>query len=184
VDPDLRPYYLLIQRGKEPNRGLWSLPGGSIEFGEGAVMAGCRELAEETVWGMHSTGAPSTVQYDDADTRRYCSIEEQQETNLFDELHWYPGTVTTSDAVGEGYHYLIAHCFAELLEPQDELPRIEPADDAADANWFTFDQISDMERRRITTPGVTRVVERIQDLADANVLPTSIYKYLDIRYPP
>lgn len=156
-------YFLLIQRGKEPNKGLWSLPGGSIEFGETAVAAGRRELAEETRSERDILASPSY-------------------------LHWYPGTATTSDAIGQGYHYLIAHCFADLLVPSlpqssGKLPRIQPADDAADAAWFTWEQIRDMELGNATTstgdncltitPGVTRVIKRIQSLADANLLPTS-----------
>ena len=39
---------LLVQRGGAPFRGLWSLPGGSIEPGESASEAALRELEEET----------------------------------------------------------------------------------------------------------------------------------------
>ena len=39
---------LLIQRGKAPNKGLWSLPGGHVELGERLVEAAKRELLEET----------------------------------------------------------------------------------------------------------------------------------------
>ena len=39
---------LLVQRGRAPFRGLWSLPGGSIEPGESAREAALRELKEET----------------------------------------------------------------------------------------------------------------------------------------
>ncbi|MEO1029450.1 MAG: NUDIX hydrolase [Pseudomonadota bacterium] len=39
---------LLIQRGKSPYKGRWSLPGGHIEPGERAADAALRELAEET----------------------------------------------------------------------------------------------------------------------------------------
>ncbi len=39
---------LLVERGKPPVSGVWSLPGGHIEPGEPARDAALRELAEET----------------------------------------------------------------------------------------------------------------------------------------
>jgi 8-oxo-dGTP diphosphatase len=39
---------LMIQRGNEPGRGLWSLPGGRVEAGESDEVAVAREVAEET----------------------------------------------------------------------------------------------------------------------------------------
>ena len=39
---------LLIQRGKPPNLGSWSLPGGAQELGETCEQAARRELEEET----------------------------------------------------------------------------------------------------------------------------------------
>jgi ADP-ribose pyrophosphatase len=40
--------YLLIKRAAEPDKGLWSVPGGLVEIGEKAVDAAVREAKEET----------------------------------------------------------------------------------------------------------------------------------------
>jgi len=47
---------LLIRRGREPGRGLWSLPGGRCEPGEDAAAAAVRETYEET--GLVVTAGP------------------------------------------------------------------------------------------------------------------------------
>ena len=39
---------LLIQRGRDPGKGLWTVPGGRVEFGEPLVEAVRREIREET----------------------------------------------------------------------------------------------------------------------------------------
>lgn len=39
---------LLVQRGKPPGQGLWTVPGGRVELGETLAEACRRELAEET----------------------------------------------------------------------------------------------------------------------------------------
>lgn len=41
-------HVLLVQRGKQPDRGLWGFPGGHVEPGETALEAAVRELHEET----------------------------------------------------------------------------------------------------------------------------------------
>lgn len=38
---------LLVRRGREPNRNLWSLPGGAVRLGEGLKGALTREIKEE-----------------------------------------------------------------------------------------------------------------------------------------
>lgn len=39
---------LLVQRRKDPDRGLWGYPGGHVEAGETVAAAAVRELVEET----------------------------------------------------------------------------------------------------------------------------------------
>ena len=46
LDPGGR--LLLIRRGNEPGRGLWSVPGGRVEAGESVAAAVEREVREET----------------------------------------------------------------------------------------------------------------------------------------
>ena len=39
---------LLVQRGKPPAKGMWAIPGGSVELGETLKEAAEREIIEET----------------------------------------------------------------------------------------------------------------------------------------
>lgn len=39
---------VLIQRGKEPFKGMWALPGGHLDYGESLEKAVAREVMEET----------------------------------------------------------------------------------------------------------------------------------------
>lgn len=53
---------LIARRGRAPNRGLWSLPGGRIEFGETAEAAAIRELLEETGVSAEIVGLAELVE--------------------------------------------------------------------------------------------------------------------------
>jgi len=53
--------FLLIRRGKPPNAGQWSLPGGAQHLGETVAEAGRREILEETGLEVEVTGLVDVV---------------------------------------------------------------------------------------------------------------------------
>jgi ADP-ribose pyrophosphatase YjhB (NUDIX family) len=142
-----QPYYLMVKRGKEPNKGMWSLPGGKLEFGESTVDGAVRELSEETKWS---------------------------DATDWNNLRWYTTSVCTSDSIGRDYHYLIAQCFAETRSNRDnKLPQVSPDDDAANAEWFSLPNIQSKCDRKEATPGVLQVLQRMEELASHGLLPTA-----------
>ena len=61
--------YLLIKRAANPDKGLWSVPGGLIEIGERAKDAAYREALEETGLDVEigeRLGVVDKIEYDDA----------------------------------------------------------------------------------------------------------------------
>jgi 8-oxo-dGTP diphosphatase len=144
-----RDHYLLVQRGTAPNLGMWSFPGGKLEYAETSVEGARRELHEETTgWPPHHP------------------------------LQWHPRTFATTDSFGEDYHYVIVHCYAEMVFLPDSnndplLPVIAPADDAADAKWFRKANIQAMEESNTATIGLCRVIERAEALHRADLLETT-----------
>lgn len=59
---DGRGRFLLVRRGREPGRGLWSIPGGKVEPGESDPEAVAREVLEETGLRIDVGGFVGSVQ--------------------------------------------------------------------------------------------------------------------------
>lgn len=53
--------FLLVQRGKEPNKGQWSIPGGAQQLGETVFAAAAREVLEETGLAVEVQGLVDVV---------------------------------------------------------------------------------------------------------------------------
>jgi len=76
---------LMVKRGKEPLRGRWTLPGGTVELGETLEEAVVRELQEET--GL--------------------SVTPRELLALFDRIHREAGRVA--------YHFVIADYLCDYV---------------------------------------------------------------------
>ena len=85
---------LLIQRAAEPDRGMWSIPGGLIENGETAEEAAIREVLEETtlkVDKVEFVDGVTKVVYDDKEKVQY-------HFTIFDfKSEFFKGEVKASD---------------------------------------------------------------------------------------
>jgi ADP-ribose pyrophosphatase YjhB (NUDIX family) len=53
---------LLVLRGQEPSKGVWSLPGGLVELGEGLEQALKREVQEETGLSVEILGVTAVLE--------------------------------------------------------------------------------------------------------------------------
>ncbi len=103
---------LLVRRGREPGRGLWSVPGGRLEPGE-TVAEGCaREVLEETGLRVVPGALVGTVERAAPDGSTY----------VIDDLG-----CTVAPGVGLG---------------DDGLPLLSAGDDADDATWASYDDLA------------------------------------------
>lgn len=73
---------LLIQRGRPPAKGLWSVPGGKVEWGEAVADACRREVREET--GIDITLGPLVTWIERMDPSHHYVILDFVATTLRD----------------------------------------------------------------------------------------------------
>jgi len=173
--------YVLIQRGTEPSKGMWSLPGGKVESGERSIDAAQRELKEETGFefaqhdgersddGAGDVGEWKMVWSKDGPI----SISDVFST-VADEST--PGTVDDTPPY-VAYHYVISQWFVELSHrrPMDDGTTPSPpepvaGDDADGAGWWRLDEIVEGIARGEVTPGIERVIRRSEMLYDRGAL--------------
>ncbi|PNH09770.1 hypothetical protein TSOC_003579 [Tetrabaena socialis] len=55
------PEVLLVRRAKEPDRGMWCFPGGSLELGETLAACAAREVEEEAGLRLQGAAAPEVA---------------------------------------------------------------------------------------------------------------------------
>ncbi len=107
-------HVLLAQRGKEPNKGMWTLPGGAIELGETARQAIEREVCEEcglTVQAGEVVEVLDILQRDEAGALRFHYV-------LIDMLCQYvSGEIEAGDDVADA-RWVSAGEFDALSVPQ------------------------------------------------------------------
>ncbi|WP_035059797.1 bifunctional nicotinamide-nucleotide adenylyltransferase/Nudix hydroxylase [Andreprevotia chitinilytica] len=109
-------HVLMIQRGGQPGRGCWALPGGFLDQRERVANAVIRELIEETCLAV-----PSDV-----------LLAAKQDQALFD----HPDRSLRGRTLTHAYYFNL---------PLNGLPAITAADDAAAARWIPVRDLLGME---------------------------------------
>eukprot|EP00039_Didymoeca_costata_P007045 m.95807 g.95807 ORF g.95807 m.95807 type:complete len:193 (-) comp13517_c0_seq4:63-641(-) len=126
------PRVLLIQRGKAPKIGSWTIPGGRIELGETSLAAASRELHEE------------------------CGLE------YGDHVHYYQKPITTTDVIYRSnneaveFHYVIVQYFG-WIKNSEISAAIRAGDDAQQAAWFELEEMKTVP----TSDNLIETVEHI-----------------------
>jgi 8-oxo-dGTP pyrophosphatase MutT (NUDIX family) len=178
--------YALVKRGKEPNKGIWSFPGGKIELGEQSLAAAKRELWEET--GLSADNGNMEWNF------YWC---EQGPICTTDSIHISKESDNSNDSTNViskfSYHYVISHWFVEIraleaaaaattaapnlmlssvndLEETIRLPTLCASDDAMDAMWFDLADIRLGIEKGEVIPGIENVVIRSELMYDKGLL--------------
>lgn len=109
-------HVLLIQRGGQPGKGQWAVPGGFLEQQERLLQSAIRELAEETQLGVLASSLEGAL----------------VEVKVFD----HPGRSQRGRTITHAHYFDLA---------LDSLPVAEAADDAALLRWVPIADLAHME---------------------------------------
>lgn len=137
---------LLVQRGKPPGEGLWSIPGGRVELGETLKEACARELREET--GLEVEVGP-VAEVVDRITRGPAGPDNSNDDDDGDEI---------------AFHYVIVDFLVEVIAGGgggDGGERPRAGEDARDARWVSEDELRDLP----ITEGLLPVLSTARALA-------------------
>lgn len=110
-------HVLLINRGVNPGKGLWAMPGGFIDESEYTQQAIVRELREETNLRIPVPIIEKAITYD----------------------RWFEDPDRSSRG------RTVTHAFKFEFDAGKELPRVSGGDDAGEARWFSFADFEQME---------------------------------------
>lgn len=133
---------LLVQRGRPPNVGRWSIPGGRIELGETMQEALIREMREETGLTVEVDEIAEVVDR----IGRIGRIERIGREGGIESAK--PGAPDADDI---SYHFVIIDFLVTVISGT-----LRPADDVSDARWLSRDQLE----RLPLTEGLIPVLER------------------------
>lgn len=153
---------LLIKRAVEPSKGRWSVPGGSVEWGEPLVEALKREVREETGLEIEVDGlagvfdliipecgeSPTTNRSGElAAGRQPPAVSGQQPVVLASSIQYRASSIRR--------HYVLIDYFAHPTGGP-----LTPGDDASEVRWVPIDELgkyelSDHLRTRLKEIGVT-----------------------------
>jgi bifunctional NMN adenylyltransferase/nudix hydrolase len=102
-------HILLVQRGRNPGKGLFALPGGFINQNETLERCALRELKEETKIDVPTAILKNSI----------------KKVKVFD------------DPIRDPRGRFITHAHLILLDQKD-LPEVKGSDDASDARWISY----------------------------------------------
>jgi bifunctional NMN adenylyltransferase/nudix hydrolase len=117
-------HVLLVQRGGQPGKDLWALPGGFIDVNERLIDSAIRELREETQIEDHLGRIPPA---------KLKGFIREDLTEVFDDPHRSSRGRT------------ITHVFFYEFPDQRELFKVTAADDAKDTRWVPFGELRQSE---------------------------------------
>eukprot|EP00873_Tetraselmis_striata_P022752 jgi/Tetstr1/443016/TSEL_031076.t1 len=128
---------LMIQRGKEPDKGRWSFPGGRLELGETIVGCAVRELREETGIALRCDTLPVPP------SRSHEGVPVVVSRELSSPLAFAAADAISRDDDGNVlFHYAIIEVAGV---PEDPDAPVTAADDAADARWVDVVELDKIE---------------------------------------